>query len=197
MRNWQEINSVEPGPDSNLFWYMTLEQFQTGIYELVNKGLILPYGISPASRPGGIVSAACTSWAQWRKYEWNPPEFMPVKGSGFQDYSDSDINASPKPLWQDIRKAYEVAVPKLLREELILQLRDECRRRITLAYEARNINDEIFLRLRAGHTPKQDTERNRLLTLYQTLKTRIGSNTLKELKAIDPTDDATWGDTST
>ena len=192
MRNWQTITPIEPGPDSNPFWYLTLEQFQTGIYELVRGGLILPHGVFPTSRPGGIVPAVCTSWVQWRKYEWNPPEFLPVEESFFQDYSDSDINASPKPLWQEIRKAYEVAVPRLLREDLTQQLRDECRRRITLAYEVDNTEDEIFLRLREGHTSEQNTERDRLLALYQTLKTRVGGNTLEELEAIDPTDDVIW-----
>ena len=192
MRIWQKITAVEPGPDSNLFWYMTVDQFQTGIYELVRGGLILPYGLLPASRPGGLVSAVCTSWARWRKYEWNPPEFMPMEGDSFQEYGDSDINASPKPLWREIRKAYEVVAPGLLREDLIQQLQNECRHRITLAYKADNIEDEIFLRLRAAHTPKQDTERDRLLALYQTLKTRMGGSTLEELEAIDITDDDVW-----
>ena len=192
MRNWRTIEAVEPREGSNLFWYMTVEQFQTGIHELVRRGLILPYEIFPTSRPGGIVPAVCTSWAQWRKYEWNPPEFLPVEGDLFQNYSDSDINASPKPTWREIRKAYEAAIPGLLRENLTQQLRGECRRRITLAYEVDNTEDEIFLRLREGHTLKQDTERDRLLTLYQTLKTRIGGGTLEELEAIDVADDAIW-----
>ena len=195
MRNWRSIEAVEPVEGSTPFWYMTADQFQTGIHELVRGGLILPYGLLPASRPGGVVWAACTSWAQWRKYEWNPPEFLPMEEGFFQDYSDSDINASPKPLWQEIRKAYEVAVPRLLREDLTQQLQNECRRRITLAYKADNINDEIFLRLRAAHTPKQDTERDRLLALYQTLKTRIGDSTLEELEAIDLADDDVWVNT--
>ena len=195
MRNWRNIEVVEPIEGSTPFWYMTFEQFQTGIYELVREGLILPHKVFPASRPGGIVSAVCTSWAQWRKYEWNPPEFMPVEGDSFQDYSDSDINASPKPTWQEIRKAYEVAVPRLLREGLTQQLRDECRRRITLAYEVDNTEDEIFLRLRGEYTLEQNAERVRIHAIYKTLKTRIEGGTLEELEAIDVTDNAVWANT--
>ena len=120
MRNWREITPVEPITEGDrAYWFMTPDQFQIGIDELVTNGLILPYGINPGSYPGGVVEAVLTSWARWKKYEWNPPEFLP-EGEFFQDYSDSDINASPKPLWQDIRNAYEVA---LLREELKQQPR--------------------------------------------------------------------------
>ena len=192
MRNWKDITPIEPEEGSDPFWYMSLEQFQIGIDALVSEGLILPYAVSPASRPGGIVPAVCTSWARWRKYEWNPPEFLPVKGNLYRSYSDSDFNASPKPLWQEIRRAYETAKPRLLKESLTQQLRVECRRRITLAYGVGDSDDEIFLRLRGGHTPKQDIDRDRLRTLYQTLKVRIGGSTLEELEALDLTDDAIW-----
>ena len=183
MRNWQDITPVEPQELSNLFWYMTIEQFQTGIYELVRGGLVLPYGVFPSSRPGGIVPAVCTSWARWRSYEWNPPEFLPMDGV---------INASPKPLWQEIRRAYETAAPRLLAENLIRELKDECKRRITLAYEVDDTDDEIFLRLRGEHTLEQDAERVRIHAIYKALKTRIGSSTLEELEAIELTDDTIW-----
>ena len=77
MRDWRDITPVEPQEGSNPFWYMTIEQFDIGLEELVREGLIPPYRVAPGSRPGGRVDAICTSWARWRTYEWNPPEFLP------------------------------------------------------------------------------------------------------------------------
>ena len=195
MRNWKDITEVRPVEGSNLFWFMTFKEFQNGIIQLQEEGLILPYNLPPASHPEGVASAVCTSWARWRTYEWNPPEFMSVNEIMLQAYGDTDLNASPKPNWVKIKEASNKIILLQLREVLLINLKAECRKRVSLNYterESSDINEEIFIRLRKEQTPAQDLERDRLRGVYTTLKVRINGFTAEELEAFDITDDAIW-----
>lgn len=193
MRDWRRITPVVPGEGSNPFWYMTVAQFQLGIRTLQEEaGLILPYGVLPASRPGGFVEAVCTSWARWRTYEWNPPEFMAPTAELLQEFGDTDAAASDKPTWAAIRTACDRAAPGERRRDLLNETRDEARARITAAYAADDWDDEIQRRLAGRNTAEQDAERERLRTRFQTLKRRYEAMSLDDLLAFDPADDAHW-----
>ena len=192
MRNWQTIIPIVPEEWSNPYWFMTIDQFQIGINELVANGLILPHGINPASYPGGTVEAVCTSWARWRKYGWNPPEFMTVTDELLQEFGDTDWDASPKPSWQDIRKAYETSVPKLRRIELAKEIREETQRRIIIVYGADDLNDEILIRLRGEESAYQNAERDRLRAKGSALRASLDGLSLDTLKDYNPGDDSLW-----
>ena len=171
---------------------MTIAQFDIGLEELVREGLVPPYRVAPGSRPGGRVDAICTSWARWRTYDWNPPEFLPIDPKRLQEFGDTDFEASPKPSWQELRAAYERGAPVIARTRLQRELRAECRGRITGAYGETSTDDEILLRLRVGHAEAQDTERDRLRARYQALVTSLDSMALDALDEFDPRDDRHW-----
>ena len=192
MRDWRSITPLDPRGARNPFWFMTLEQFSIGIEQLVSEGLVLPHGIFPGSYPGGVAEAVCTSWARWRAYEWNPPEFVPVGPRLLKEYGDTDSGASPKPSWQDIRAAWERAALVRGRDRAAAMLREECRARITAAYGERSIEDEILLRLRAGHTAAQDAERDRLRARYRVLVAGLDDMALDALESFDPGEDRHW-----
>ena len=192
MRNWYDIRPVKLTEELNPFWFMTIEQFQIGINSLVRGGLILPYGVPPGSRPGGIVDAVCTSWARWKTYDWNPPEFLPSTPKSLIEYGDTDLDASPKPSWQKIRRAYDTASLADLRERHMLDTRAECRRRITEAYGAESVDDEIFTRLRGEHTLVQDAERERLRAKCRELGASLATLDREALDMYDASADNNW-----
>ena len=194
MRDWREISPVLPDADSNPFYFMTLEQFTLGLDKLQADGLRLPYGAFPASRPGGVVEAICTSWARWRTYEWNPPEFLPITPALLQDYGDTDSGASPKPSWAEIRAAFGAAEPEALRDKLLSEVDRQAQARIAIAYVGRpNRIAELTYRVNGRSTAAQDTERERLVAVAQDLQTRIwAAATVAALEAIDVTSDSVW-----
>ena len=194
MRTWTDITPILPGEDSNPFWYMTYEQFRTGIDELAKGGLIMPYRIYPASLPNGeFAEAVCTSWARWKTYEWNPPEFMPVNAELLQQYGSTDFDASNKPRWQEIRRAYEKFSIKSWLSIYPDALKRECRSRITLAYGEDNLDDEILMRLRGENTAGQDIERDRLRAKCKVLVTGLNDLSVGDLENYDVSGDNLWG----
>ena len=193
MRNWEDITPILPDEDSNPFWYMTFEQFRVGIDELAKGGLIMPYRIYPASLPNGeFAEAVCTSWARWKTYEWNPPEFMPVNAELLQQYGDTDFDASDKPRWQEIRRAYEKFSIKSRLSIYPDAMRHECRSRITSIYGADDLDDEILMRLRGESTTDQDTERDRLRDKCKALVLSLNALSVEDLENYDVSDDNLW-----
>ena len=168
---------------------MTIEQFDIGIGQLVREGLVPPYRVAPGSRPGGRVDAICTSWARWRTYDWNPPEFLPTDDRRLQEYGDTDFDASPKPSWREIRDAYDRAAPVRAREQLRETVRAEEGRRICVSYVSdqdvpQTVQNEILYRLRASSeelAPK-DLERDRLHAKAAALVTSLDSMALDALE---------------
>ena len=79
-----------------------------------------------------------------------------------------------------------------VRAETRRALRRECCSRITAAYAATDIDDEILKRIGDRHTPEQNAERERLRTVYRTLQHRIDAMPLTDLHRLDVTADAHW-----
>ena len=192
---WESITEIYPPPDRpDSPWFMTTEEFQIGINQLVAEGdLALPYGFMPGMRPGGIVTAIQTSWARWkRSYGFNPPDFM----AHLPEYAVSDPDASLKPGWRTILEASQRGRIARWRTEHQRSIEAEGERRITAAYGARDLDHEIKRRLAGMHTPVQDAERVRLAAKHGELETWVEhvDRTLADLEAFDPADDALWQD---
>ena len=192
---WESITELFPPserPDSP--WFMTTEEFQIGINQLVAEGtLVLPYGFMPGTRPGEIVTAIQTSWARWkRSYGFNPPDFM----AHLPEYAASDPDASLKPSWQTLLAASQRGRIARWRTEHQRSIEAEGERRITAAYGARDLNHEFKRRLAGMHTPVQDAERVRLAAKHGELEAWVehADRTLDDLESFDPADDARWQD---
>ena len=194
MRNWRNIEVVESREGSNLFWYMTTEEFQVAIAHLQEEGLSLPYGAIPGSRPGGIVDAVGTSWAQWRPYEWNPPEFLPITPALLQEFGDTDTDASDKPTWQELVGAKERGMLSDARAEYLRLLDEIATARIASLYHpdaARDRNKEWQVRLSGADFADKDVQRLRIIEAYGGFKTEIeAASTLADLAEIEARRDA-------
>ena len=131
--------------------------------------LVLPYGYTPGELPGGgRPPFTATTWAAYR---WNPP------GVAHYDGLAADRGASAKPTWARLQAAVAPAKLAQAKRRAVGELKTLCQAEITAAYGAASLNDEILLRLRAGETTAQNTERDRLRGLYQTQKTAINAAT--------------------
>ena len=161
---------------------MTSEEFQLAVHELVRGGLVLPYGHFPGDYPGGVFDLS--DQRAYNLYLWNPPMLL--------DYDDPDPLASLKPTWETLVANVDPAKIRVLRRNLMRELRSECRRRITIAYGKRSFNDEIALRLRNDATAAQDVERDRLRSVYRQLKVSIESGTKEVVEALDLLAATTW-----
>ena len=171
MRNWQDIRAVEPGPESNPFWYMTLEEARVAFDQLVAEGLRLPHGVFPGSRPGAIVEAVITSWSQWKRYQWNPPEFLVIADDDFAYLGVPDPEASDKPTWQTLVAAKDRGLLMNGRRDAITGIRKEARRRTDLVRSA---------------------ERDRLIGVCEALEAGVPAMELDALQSFDPTQDFHW-----
>ena len=154
------------------------------LYLYRNEGLVLPYGYPPGSFPGGINSEFDET--TWGVYQWNPPQHIP-------NYDTPDPEASPKPTWAKLVESDPKAVVATKKQELLNQLGEEARRRITRAYGVRDWNHEIQLRLRGSNTTEQDQERDRLRAVHATLEAQIKSaSSTQTLEELNLTDDTVW-----
>lgn len=147
---------------------------------MVSIGYKLPYGLLPGSYPGGVNLEFTEE--EWENYWWNPP----------RGYELPDPECSSKFSWRQLIWADVQAKRVQLPEQWSRELRAECHRRITQAYEADDAQDEIWKRLRGDNTPEQDTERDRLRAKCKALIAALPNLDLESLEAFDPTDDSHW-----
>jgi len=157
------------------------------LYLQQHRNLVLPHGLLPGSYPGGI--DADFDEARWMAYQWNPPVGYP----GLPE----DSAASAKPLWVTLVSADRLAQLADRREVHLALLRREAEKRIVWAYGESTLTDEFALRLRGGHTPAQDTERDRIRAKYQQLRAWVldPARTVEELTdpaRFDPREDSLW-----
>ena len=192
-RNWWDISAEEPDP-LNPHLHMTYSEFQVAIGHLQSEGYRPPYGVLPGSRPGGIVEAVGTSWAQWRLYEWNPPEFLPITPALLQEFGDTDTDASDKPTWQDLVGAKERGMLVDARAEYLRLLDEIATARIASLYHpdaARDRNKEWQVRLSGADLADKDVQRLRIIEAYGGFKAEIeAASTLAELTEIEVRRDA-------
>jgi len=79
------------------------------------------------------------------------------------------------------------------KDSTLATLSTEATRRISACYGVETFDAEVKLRLRGGHTPAQDAERDRLRGVYRTLKAQIQKMpTVAKLEALDVISDAHW-----
>ena len=146
------------------------------------QGLVLPYGLLPGSRPGGIDSIFDEE--RWAWYDWRA---LPA---GIEGLELGDPSA--KPSWEEIVSAFEYSTQADLRRDLTVELKEKVRNRINIAYGETNDRDEVFLRLSNSHSTAQDDERIRLLAVYRTQKESVSTMTLDDLQTYDPLADEIW-----
>ena len=126
--------------------------------------LLLPFNAAPGEAEGG--EAPTFTEETWDAYRWNPPGASHPAG-------EFDYTASAKPTWAMLQAAVASAELAQAKDRAIAELHELCRRKITAAYGAASLDDEVLLRLRSGETAKQNTERDRLRNLFRTQKTAI------------------------
>ena len=145
---------------------MTRAQFMLALNYLraQEPPLSLPFNAEPGEEPGG--EAPTFTEATWNDYRWNPP------GASYPD-SAFDETASAKPTWAMLQAAVAPAELAQVQRRAVGDLKTLCRRKITAAYGATNLDDEVLLRLRDGETADQNTERDRLRTLYRARRDAI------------------------
>ena len=129
--------------------------------------LILPFGATPGETPGG--DAPTFTAETWEQYRWNPP--------GAQAYEEGafDADASAKPTWAMLQAALGSAELAQAQQRAVAELDALCQRKITAAYGAASLDDEVLLRLRDGETAAQNTERDRLRTLHRARRDSINA----------------------
>ena len=195
-RNWWNISADEPDPLNPLL-YMTFAEFSVAIGHLQSEGYRPPYGVLHRGHGrAGSSRRVGTSWAQWRRYEWNPPEFLPITPALLQEYGDTDTDASDKPTWQELVAAKDVGLLTERRASLLRELDVEATERIARLYHplgARERNKEWQVRLSGADLARQDGERVRMVAVYHALagEIRLALN-MDELAAIDVTEDSVW-----
>lgn len=150
---------------------MTREEFNLALNWLREQDppLVLPFGMTPGEEPGG--NAPTFTAETWGLYQWNPPGALAVAEGAF------DESASAKPTWAMLQAALAPAQLAQARRAALSELNAICQRKITANYGATGPQEEIFLRLRNGETPAQNTERDRLRTLYRTRRDAINAAT--------------------
>ncbi len=145
-----------------------------------HEGLILPHGIRPGKRT--------FTEEEWAECRWNPP-VVNFEVADDDPLVEFDTGASSKPLWSTLLAGQHGALVVFKTGELRL----EGSRRIMEAYGETSLDDEIQLRLRDGHTPSQDTERERLRGKYAEIKRKLEKATTADaVRAIDVTDNSLW-----
>ena len=112
-----------------------------------------------------------------------------VGPSGFKV---ADPAASAKPTWEAIEAALLLAKIKETQQVALIELRSECKRRITAAYGETDFDDEVALRLRGAATAEHNAERDRLRTIYRAHKITIADGKQAVIDAMDIYADATW-----
>ena len=120
--------------------------------------LVLPFGISPGEQAGG--NAPTFTEETWNAYRWNPP------GGIAYPQNEWDEEASDKPTWHELLAALGPAQLEIAQRAALGELRALCKRKITAAYGAATVEEEMFLRLRAAETDAQNAERDRLRELH-------------------------------
>lgn len=150
---------------------MTQDQFILALNHLMatNPPLVLPYGLTPGESPGGAIPTFTAK--TWDEYGWNPPGVPHYAGQ------PADPAASAKPTWAMLQAALAPAELAQAQVLAIAQLHELCHRKITANYGVKTSQEEIFLRLRDGATLAQNTERDRLRTLYRTRRDAINAAT--------------------
>ena len=152
---------------------MTREQFVLALAHLRGldgeSPLKLPHGVLPGELPGG--DAVTFTAETWEAYQWNPP------GLGAYAADDTDDSADPKPTWAMLQAAATPAELAQAQRRAVGELKTLCRRKITAAYGATSLDDEVLLRLRDGETAEQNTERDRLRGLFRARRDAINAAT--------------------
>ena len=148
---------------------LTRQQFDLALSWLRRQDppLVLPFGATPGEYPGGERHTFTED--AWLLYRWNPP--------GFIAYPDDawDENASPMPTWSMLLQAVGPAELAQAQHAAIAEIHELCQRKITVAYGATNLTDEMLLRLRDGETANQNTERDRLRGLFRARRDAINA----------------------
>lgn len=175
---------------------MTHDEFVTAIRYLEGEAghAVWPGAMAPMARElhpsdGGPVYAGRQEWpedeASWTAYQYNPPQFAPL----LVPAADARPEVRDKPTWEQLQLAAATGALEEARTELLQQLRVECELQIQLAYEARDAWDELHLRLRGDATDEQDTERDRLRTLYRGYRAQVtAATTVAALRQLSPFD---------
>ena len=127
--------------------------------------LALPFNITPGEEHGG--DAPTFTEETWDLYQWNPPGSIPYPADAW------DADASAKPTWAMLQAALAPAELAQAQHAAIAELHELCQRKITANYGATGPQEEVFLRLRDGETTAQNTERDRLRTLYRARRDAI------------------------
>ena len=152
---------------------MTREQFVLALAHLRGldgeSPLKLPHGVLPGELPGG--DAVTFTAETWEAYQWNPP------GLGAYAADDTDDSADPKPTWAMLQAAIAPAELAQAQRRAVGELKPLCRRKITAAYGATSLNDEMLLRLRDGETAEQNAERDRLRGLFRARRDAVNAAT--------------------
>ena len=158
----------------------------TGIFWLEEtKGLKKPFNFPVHQR--------VNTEEAWDAYRWNPPGEYP-----YNTNSPPDPNASPKPTWQELVDAN--AAYKLIDRRTIClsHAYQAATQRIALLYHPEadfRPEREWQVRLSGEDVSAMDEKRERLISVYDTLKVRIeNGTTVAEFDAIeaDIISDLTW-----
>ena len=161
---------------------LSAEEFTNAFSFLQSAGMKLPHDYIPGSTPGGRIYI--TTKEEYDAEPYNPP-------SGFPDL-EYDLEASQKPDWWAVVEASRTWKDWDLRNMLSRQLSQECRRRITKAFDASDVFDELFKRDVGETKPEQYEQRTALLYKYRDLKGQVTEMTLEQKEAFDPTDESHW-----
>lgn len=154
------------------------------LHRMADAGeVVLPFGTTP------LFSEPEVTEALWNAKSWNPPGQRHTR-------SESDPLASAKPAWSTLVARYGSQHLRDAILEASKSLRLVGRDAITLAYGARDRDDELNIRLRGDSTAAQDRERERLRARYNAVAAEIAAvATQAELDAIvEQIDTGTWAD---
>lgn len=150
-----------------------------------------PFHIITKKNDGGLITTffeGMMTEEKWNAYEYNPPEWCRAVFPS----ADVRTNVRPKPTWAEITAAAETASSNALLDSILFGLRAEAERRITEAYGETSFRGETELRLRGGHTPAQDAERDRIREKYKSLKASVEGMSHTQRQSFDPTDESHW-----
>ena len=129
--------------------------------------LVLPYGVFPGARPGGVLYLNTVE--NWTRYQWNPPQFS--------EHTQSQDDVSAKPTWKmivDAVDAVRIQQFEKYRGNAVEDLRLFTRQRICARiYMAHDIEDEIMNRAAGNYTTAQDTHRDAVIVVHGISKAAI------------------------
>ena len=161
---------------------LTDHEYGLAMAWLLDTGTRFPHGLAPGAYPGG--QPVYTDQDSWDRAAWNPPGRMPELGI--------DPDAGDKPTWDEIVAAADSAVWAEALTGKRRELKEECARRIRIAYHASDHRDEVFRRLRGEIPEGADAERDRLRGQYRWLSNTLPLLSLDDLNQYDVSNDTHW-----